>query len=107
MLPVADLYLCGGMSHRARVRAREETLKSKRRIDSSNASSQREALFGTARGSAGRSSSQSATTPASTSKDDELMNATANVTDGLRKTRQLLEQELERSSMSTQILGMS
>ena len=33
------------------------------------------------------------------------MNATANVTDGLRRTRQLLEQELERSSLSTQMLG--
>lgn len=35
------------------------------------------------------------------------MSATANVTDGLRRTRQLLEQELERSSLSTQMLGES
>lgn len=86
---------------RARVRAREEALKSKRRIDSSTATSQRDALLGPSRGS-----HRAAPTPTgSTSKDDELMNATANVTDGLRRTRQLLEQELERSSLSTQMLG--
>ena len=89
---------------RARVKAREETIKAKRRIDTLNASSQREALFGTS--SRGQGVNATApTTSTTTSKDDELMNATANVTDGLRKTRQLLEQELERSSMSTQILG--
>jgi hypothetical protein len=36
---------------------------------------------------------------------DELMSATANVTDGLRRTRQLMEQELEKSSLSAQMLG--
>lgn len=85
---------------RARVQARQEALKSKRRIDSSTASSQREALLGPA-----RNTSRSPLPPSGGSKDDELMNATANVTDGLRQTRQLLEQELERSSMSTQMLG--
>ena len=39
------------------------------------------------------------------SKDDELMSATANVTDGLRRTRQLMEQELEKSSLSAEMLG--
>ena len=43
--------------------------------------------------------------PCIDSKDDELMSATANVTDGLRRTRQLMEQELEKSSLSAQMLG--
>ena len=41
----------------------------------------------------------------SNSKEDELMSATMNVTDGLRRTRQLMEHELERSSLTTQMLG--
>jgi protein transport protein SEC20 len=57
--------------------------------------------------SSSKSSAQSRPSKAEThaSKDDELMSATSNVTDGLRRTRQLMEQELERSVLSTQMLG--
>lgn len=85
------------------MQAREEAIRSKRRIESSTATSQREALLGLSRNDTARNTGSSGTS--GTSKDDELMNATASVTDGLRRTRQLLEQELERSSLSTQMLG--
>jgi protein transport protein SEC20 len=75
-------------------------------MDQANAINQREALFAPARKGAATSKSGIAPNSSGTSKDDELMAATANVTDGLRRTRQLLEQELERSSLSTQVLGM-
>jgi hypothetical protein len=38
-------------------------------------------------------------------RDDPLMNASEAVTDALRRTTQLMQQELERSVLSTQLLG--
>lgn len=74
-------------------------------MDQAAASSQRDALFASSRKGVSAPASAIAQNSSGSSKDDELMAATANVTDGLRKTRQLLEQELERSSLSTQVLG--
>lgn len=86
-----------------RKRVREAILTSKRKIDAQNASSQREELFK----SANRTFASVKTVNGPTSKEDELMSATANVTDGLRRTRQLMEQELEKSSLSAQMLERS
>ena len=37
--------------------------------------------------------------------DDALMSATSDVTEGLRRTMQLMQQELDRSVLSNQMLG--
>lgn len=41
------------------------------------------------------------------SADDALMAATSDVTEGLRRTMQLMQQELDRSLVSNEILGAS
>lgn len=96
----------------------EATLSSKRRIESQSVSTHREDLFKTANKASASIAAKSGATryatglsPSETflmfhsSKEDELMTATASVTDGLRRTRQLMEQELEKSSLSAQMLG--
>merc|ERR1712093_211035 len=87
---------------------REATLTSKRRIDSTHASSHREELFKSSAKAAPITAGQKGDKPRTeASKDDELMSATSNVTDGLRRTRQMMEQELERSSLTSQMLERS
>ncbi|EPQ52224.1 Sec20-domain-containing protein [Gloeophyllum trabeum ATCC 11539] len=85
---------------RIRKSVRAAVLVSKRAVDSQSVSAREELL---------RTSASSSTTNAKSEKgsDDALMRANADVTNALRRTIGLMQTELERSVLSTQMLEQS
>lgn len=81
---------------------RQAALATKRRLDSQRSASHRADLLG---GASSKAKATVAATPSS--GDDALMSATSDVTDGLRRTMQLMQQELDRSLLTNQMLESS
>ncbi|KAI5478449.1 Sec20 family protein [Pseudohyphozyma bogoriensis] len=82
---------------------RDAVLASKREMDAIAAMSPRDQLFLSTSSSKGRAPK----TETFASPDDALMSATADVTEGLRRTMQLMQQELDKSLVSNEILEAS
>lgn len=86
-----------GKSRRTKAGLRSALLQSKKRIDASGTAARAE-LF--------RSPNPSSPSPKPVgSKEDALMGATSDVADTLHRSLNLMRQELERSVLSTQMLG--
>lgn len=88
-------------SERLRIKFRAAALTSKRRLDSQTAFSRRNDLL-----KSSAATSKVVKEQTTGSSDDALMSATSDVTDNLRQTMQMMQQELDRSVLSNQMLGM-